>query len=226
MRREHEQRLAALLPSQLFEQIRDSDPNDLIAAQRGRVGVVHARIRNFDRFAIQAPPEITLATLHALAHLAQEVAQRHGAEVYPGENADYLLIWTDSTIERLGSHMVAAAREMHQEAAGLLTPLPANPPLALAAGLHIDDALEGFIGRRDRRRPVLYGPATHIAQQLLPLSEELAAPLMFTHNVAEYLPEDEKRLLGSFKLVDIRKPIDLYCAPGTVDPIDGLRLVA
>jgi len=226
VRHQHESRLSALLPGPLLAQLKNSDPNDLVAAHRVRVGILHARIRNFDRFVVQAPPEITLATMHALAHLAQDVAEKHGAEIYPGENSDYLIVWSEPDSRDAGQRMLDAARTLHREATSLLTPLPANPPLALAASLHADEVLEGFIGRRDRRRPVLYGPALHIAQQLQPLTEELAAPLLFTQNIAQYLPDAEKRLLGSFKLADIRSPIDLYCAPGTVDPIEALRLVA
>lgn len=226
VRRQLQRKLSLLLPPALLEQLDADSPQDIVNARRTECGLLHARLRNLGRFGARQSPETILALLHATQNVAQRCAVQCGAQLYPGHGNELYLVWPQVDAARDAAAMMAASRTLHQEISALLTPLNADPPLACEIALHIDETLEGFIGGRDRRRPILYGSLTQVTEQLLALTTELAAPVLCTEKIAAYLPAGECLDLGAFKLPDILQPHDLYAPRGVLDPYPSLLRAA
>lgn len=219
-RRLHQRRLASIIPPALLEQLDPDAPQDIIAARRRRFGVVHGQLRNLPQFANREEPEKVLAVFHALTRLAQQVASAHGAQLYPSEMHEFLLMWPNLEPQTDRPRMLQAARELHRGITRLLGSLEATTGLALEIAVHVDEALDGFIGSRDRRRPILYGQLRQVSQAMLALSAELASPILTSQAALPGAAEDYLlRELGSFKLEDIRQPCTLFACTQTLDPL-------
>lgn len=226
VRRQLQRKLSVLLPPALLEQLDAESPQDIVNARRTECGLLHARLRNLGRFGARQPPETVLALLHATQNIAQRCAEKYGAQLYPGHGNELYLVWPNVDAARDAVAMLAASRALHRDISALVASLPADPPLACEAALHIDETLEGFIGGQDRRRPMLYGSLTQITEQLLALTTELAAPVLCTETIAAHLPAAECLDLGVFKLPDILQPHDLYAPRGVLDPYPPLLRAA
>lgn len=219
-RRFHQRRLASIIPPALLEQLDPEAPSDIIAAKRRSFGLVHGQLRNLPQFANREEPEKVLAVFHALNRLAQQVARRHGAQLYPSEMQAFLLVWPDLADAAGSGPMLRAARELHRGVSALLGELEAASGLALEIAVHIDEALDGFIGSHERRRPVLYGRLRQVTEAMLGLSAELASPILVSDRA---LPGEAAacalRDLGQFRLEDISRPHALYACMQTLDPL-------
>lgn len=223
-RRSYQRHLASVIPPALLEHLGPEAPQDIVAARRQQFGVVHGRLRNLSQFAHREAPETVLALLHALNRAAQKLAERHGAQLYPAPEAQFLIVWPNVEPQRDSLRMLEAARQWHAEASRILAEVLASPPMAMEVAVHIDEALDGFIGSRDRRRPVLYGRLLQVSDALLALSAELASPIVLTKTLQ--LPPaalESLRELGGFRLPDLRDTYHLQAckqacdAPGEAD---------
>lgn len=218
--RQHQRRLASIIPPALLEQLDPDAPQDIVTARRRSFGIVHGQLRNLPQFANRAEPETVLAVFHALNRLAQQIANTYGAQLYPSEMQEFLLMWPDLSRHTDLPRMLQASRELHRGVTQLLANLDSTTGLALEIAVHADEALDGFIGSRDRRRPILYGHLRQVSQAMLALSAELASPITITDAA---LPGNEDefalRSVGKFKLEDIRQPFNLYACTQTLDPL-------
>lgn len=219
-RRLHQRRLASIIPPALLEQLDPDAPQDIVAARRRRFGIVHGQLRNLPQFANRADPETVLAVFHALNRLAQQIASNHGAQLYPSDMDEFLLVWPEVRSADDPPRMLLAARELHRGISQLLAGLESATGLALEIAVHADDALDGFIGSRERRRPVLYGRLRQVTAAMLQLSTELASPILVSDAATPgHADEHALRDLGTFKLEDIRQPHALYACTQTLDPL-------
>ena len=70
--------------------------------------------------------------------------------------------------------------------------------------------LVGVVGSRASRRPLLLGPVADTVLAMLPLCDELAAPLLVGPHAAGTHPDGTLHSLGQFLLPDQMHPKPLY----------------
>lgn len=214
--------LHSLLPEELARRLIDELPPEGLDLRPGTYTLLLARLRNLDAYERLAPPADTALVLHTLLAAARPVAARHGADLYPAAHLEELLIAWPAPPANLGSGLLSAAAELHAALTAALAALPAPedaPPLAVSVAATAGPALSGFVGARDKRRPLLTGPAVRRARQLARLAPELAAAVLLDDALAPVLTAAELLPLGPYLLPDAPRSTELYALRGVCDPL-------
>ena len=214
--------LHSLLPEELARRLIDEIPPEGLDLRPGTYTLLFVRLRNLDAYERLAPPSDTALVLHTLLAAARPIATRHGADLYPAAHLEELLVAWPAPPSALGPRPAQAAAELHAALTQALAALPIPedaPPLAVSLAATAGPAFSGFVGGRDKRRPLLTGPAVRRARELACLAPELAAAVLLDDTLAAALPPAELLPLGLYLLPDAPSPSPLYALRGVCDPL-------
>lgn len=212
--------LSSYLPGPVASMLARRDPSGAIDAERAKVTVLFADIRNFAAFCETHPAEEAAAVLHAFFALVSRVVEQHGGIVESFHGDGVLAIWGARPLGAVDDGpapeaALAAAVELLRESRKIL-PDAVNgdlAPLAVGLGLELGTATVGSIGPARRRAHLAMGHPVTAAVRLQEMTAELAHPILIGQDLAGLLQAHRLEPLGAFLLEGLTTPCDISAVP-------------
>ena len=223
--------LESFLPSHLAREIANQDPSGE-SLGRSDTGVILAvRVSGLQRWSAGVGSLKALALIHAITSLAETHARRHGGTLEHVQGDTLLLSWPTHLAPEGDPPQAAPdaahphARSPHdavqatvQAARSLLAELgdvlysneTETAPLGLRMAIDHGDFLLAVAGSRTSRRSLILGRAVDTVLAMLPLSEELASPILLGQRAAQSAARMSVHPMGQFLLPETRSPQIIY----------------
>jgi len=206
VRRDRERLFAnfsSYLPAPVAARLAFQVPTGTIEAQRRRVTVLVADIRNGSAYCEGRPPEEAAALLHAFFSISTRVIEQHGGVVENFMGDSLLAIWevrADAYTEPGGSRAVRAARSLLGQTQSLFSrpPPPGLGPMALGVGIETGEVWIGSLGLARRRVHTVMGETVTVAMRLQVLTADLSEPILLGPQSAAELALEARQDLGEF----------------------------
>lgn len=211
--------LASYIPVSVAERIAFNPPNSDIQAERVKVTILVADIRNFTAYSEVRSPEETARVLHHFYTTASEIVVAHGGIVEEMVGDSLLAVFNGPRpCPDHAAQALAAARHMWQQCGENLPNVYGQglEPLALGIGVETGEALAGSFGSSGRRVHTVLGKPVTVALRLCEMTADLAYPILAGEATASHLvsrldsPELLLKPLGSFLLPGMHNSGKIY----------------
>jgi adenylate cyclase len=183
------------------------------ATRRGTGFTVEAAIvivdmRGFTAISDLWPRDDVIALLNDYFDALSDPVERHGGEILKFMGDGLLAIFPDDARGAI-SAVADICRAM--AALNLRRVAEGRDPLGYGVGVNYGDVMYGNIGSRTRLDFTVIGPAVNIASRLETLTKEVPARALFSAAfVAQTGCGEGLKLLGSFPLRGVGRPLDVY----------------
>lgn len=183
------------------------------ATRRGSGFTVEAAIvivdmRGFTAISDLWPRDDIIALLNDYFDALSDPVERHGGEILKFMGDGLLAIFPDDARGAI-SAVADICRAM--AALNLRRVAEGRDPLGYGVGVNYGDVMYGNIGSRTRLDFTVIGPAVNIASRLEALTKEVPARALFSAAfVAQTGCGEGLKLLGSFPLRGVGRPLDVY----------------
>ncbi|MGI3902187.1 MAG: adenylate/guanylate cyclase domain-containing protein [Janthinobacterium lividum] len=183
------------------------------ATRRGSGFTVEAAIvivdmRGFTAISDLWPRDDVIALLNDYFDALSDPVERHGGEILKFMGDGLLAIFPDDARGAI-SAVADICRAM--AALNLRRVAEGRDPLGYGVGVNYGDVMYGNIGSRTRLDFTVIGPAVNIASRLEALTKEVPARALFSAAfVAQTGCSEGLKLLGSFPLRGVGRPLDVY----------------
>ena len=198
------------MPATIAEKIAFEMPSQVVEAERSKMTILFADIRNFSAFEEKRPPEETAALLHLFYVKSTQIIEMYGGVVHEFRGDSVLATWPASS--ESSKLAVSAARGIVSVVMAFLPQEPPGglEPLAVGVGIEEGAVLLGSMGLQTRRSPTLLGDAVTMAIKIQMMTSDLAEDILIGKNAAASLKEEERSLCGSFILPGLVSPCDIF----------------
>lgn len=202
--------LESFLPRGLAHDIAQQNPSGESLGKPCEGVLLALRIVGLEHWIGSVDSLQALALVHAVSTLADRSASGHGGALEHVQGETFLLAWPQADTASV-SAALATARKLIAELQPLLehNESPYHP-LGVRVAVEAGSFLVGVVGSRASRRPLLLGPVADTVLAMLPLCDELAAPLLVGPHAADTHPDGTLHSLGQFLLPDQLRPKLLY----------------
>lgn len=183
------------------------------ATRRGSGFTVEAAIvivdmRGFTAISDLWPRDDVIALLNDYFDALSDPVERHGGEILKFMGDGLLAIFPD---DARGAIAAVADICRAMAALNLRRVAEGRDPLGYGVGVNYGDVMYGNIGSRTRLDFTVIGPAVNIASRLEALTKEVSAQALFSAAfVAQTGCGEGLKLLGSFPLRGVGRPLDVY----------------
>lgn len=192
----------------VLEQI---DPNSLqMGGQRAEITILFADIRGFTPYSEKQTPEQLVTILNRYLAVATEAVLAQGGTVdkFLG---DAILAWFNAPLPQPDHPLqaVKAALALRESVAALHEQLPEQDRLALGIGIHIGDAVLGWIGTEKRLEFTAISDSVNTARRI----QESAAENQILISKEAYLRIGEKVKVEKVPPIVVKgksRPIEVY----------------
>ena len=202
--------LESFLPRGLAHEIAQQNPSGESLGKPCEGVLLALRIVGLERWIGSVDSLQALALVHAVSTLADRSATQHGGALEHVQGETFLLAWPHSDTSGVNA-AIADGRNLIYELGPMLQHNESEyNPLGVRVAVEAGSFLVGVVGSRASRRPLLLGPVADTVLAMLPLCDELAAPLLVGPNAADTHPQGTLHCLGQFLLPDQMHPKPLY----------------
>ena len=202
--------LESFLPRGLAHEIAQQNPSGESLGKPCEGVLLALRIVGLERWIGSVDSLQALALVHAVSTLADRSATQHGGALEHVQGETFLLAWPYSDTSGVNAAIAAGRKLIHELEPMLQHNESEYNPLGVRVAVEVGSFLVGVVGSRVSRRPLLLGPVADTVLAMLPLCDELAAPLLVGPYAAGTHPDGTLHSLGQFLLPDQMHPKPLY----------------
>lgn len=202
--------LESFLPRGLAHEIAQQNPSGESLGKPCEGVLVALRIVGLERWIGAVDSLQALALVHAVSTLADRRATQHGGALEHVQGETFLLAWPHSDKSGVNAAIDVSRKLIHELEPMLQHNESEYSPLGARVAVEAGSFLVGVVGSRASRRPLLLGPVADTVLAMLPLCDELAAPLLVGPHAAGIYPHETLHSLGQFLLPDQMHPKPLY----------------
>lgn len=202
--------LESFLPRGLAHEIAQQNPSGESLGKPCEGVLLALRIVGLEHWIVSVDSLQALALVHAVSTVADRNATQHGGALEHVQGETFLLAWPRSDTSGVSAAIATGRKLIHELEPMLQHNESEYNPLGVRVAVEAGSFLVGVVGSRASRRPLLLGPVADTVLAMLPLCDELAAPLLVGPNAADTRPESTLHCLGQFLLPDQMHPKPLY----------------
>ena len=202
--------LESFLPRGLAHEIAQQNPSGESLGKPCEGVLLALRIVGLEHWIGSVDSLQALALVHAVSTLADRSATQHGGALEHVQGETFLLAWPHSDTSGVNAAIAVGRKLIHELEPMLQHNESEYNPLGVRVAVEAGSFLVGVVGSRASRRPLLLGPVADTVLAMLPLCDELAAPLLIGPHAANTKPDGTLHSLGHFLLPDQMHPKPLY----------------